>query len=205
MRDVLLAAASSVALLIAVAEPAKAAVQCFLEASAAKNITTTEVSDAFGPVTLAADGLAGGLGFGCDLALDMATGAGFGTPVIGVLARYDWNDIKTAIGSDSISGDATWMAAIRGGIKINPSVLAYVLGGVAGTSLSYAGLETDPTGILLGAGLEIDIAVKNLTIFAEYNNIQWDKSHFTPGDNIKPDTDVFRLGLRLKFNLDGGK
>ena len=36
---------------------------------------------------LAADGLAGGLGFGCQLALEQATGAGFGTPVIGMLAR----------------------------------------------------------------------------------------------------------------------
>lgn len=187
------------------ATPAAAAVQCFLEASAAKNITQTEVSDAFGPVTLAADGLAGGLGFGCDLALDMATGAGFGTPVIGVLARYDWNDIKTTIGSDTMSGDATWMVAARAGIKINPSVLAYVLGGVAGTSLSYAGLETDPQGILMGAGLEIDIAVKNLTVFAEWNRIEWDKSHVGGTETIEPATDAFRLGFRLKLDLTGGK
>lgn len=182
--------------------PANAAFRCFLEASAAKNTTSTEV-DLFGPVTLAADGLAGGLGFGCQLALEQATGAGFGTPVIGMLARYDWNDIKTTLGASDISGDATWMVAATAGIRINPSVLAYVMGGVAGTSLSYAGLETDPTGILMGAGLEIDIAVENLTLFVEYNRIEWDKEHIGGVMPVEPTTDMLRLGARLKFDFNG--
>lgn len=191
------------ALLIgATASAAKANVSCYAEASAGKNVTATRVSDEIeGPVTLAADGLTGGLGFGCDAQL--GDFSGFGAPVIGFLARYDWADLKTAIGTDGkFSTDGMWSAAARAGIKINPSVLVYGLAGVAGTELSYPGLETDPTGILLGAGLEIDIAVKNLTLFAEYNNIAWDKSKSTDGvAQLRPDTDVFRVGLRLKFDL----
>lgn len=181
---------------------AKAGVSCYAEASAGKNITATRVSDELdGPVTLAADGLTGGLGFGCDAALSEM--AGFGSPVIGFLARYDWSDLKSAMGPDGkMSSDGMWSVAARAGIKINPSVLVYGLAGIAGTELSYPGLETDPTGILLGAGMELDLAVKNLSLFAEYNHVAWDK--LKSEDNsalVRPDTDVFRVGLRLKFNV----
>lgn len=176
---------------------ARANVACYGEASAGKNVTATRVSEEIaGPIVLAADGLTGGLGFGCDWTVGAE--AGFGSPVLGFLARYDWSDLSNG----AASTDGVWQAAVRAGVKINPSTLVYGLAGIAGTELSFAGLETDPTGVLLGAGLEIDLAVKNLSLFAEYNHIAWDKAK--SADNavlVRPDTDVFRVGLRLKFDL----
>ena len=62
MRRFLTAAALAVALPTAAA----ANVACYLDASVGKTITTTRVGDPFsGPVTIAADGLQGGLGAGC--------------------------------------------------------------------------------------------------------------------------------------------
>lgn len=195
MRTYIVAAACAVALL---ATPAAAEMACFGETSAGKNITTGSATDITGPVSLSADGLTGGLGFGCQWQL--AEQAGFGTPVLGFLARYDWSDLSDAAGTGGLSSDGTWQAALTAGIKINPSVLAYGLVGVAGTSVSFKGLETDPEGLLMGAGLEIDVGVKNLSLIAEYDRINWDTSKFSA---VRPDTDVFRVGVRYKFNFGG--
>lgn len=182
------------ALAVAVsATPATSAVTCFLEGSAGKNVTTSRVSDIDGPLVVSADGLQGGVGAGCDYAIGNVV-------EVGLLARYDLPDIKTRLGTANLDGDAVWSVAARAGIRINPGTLVYGLAGIAGTELTYPGINTGPQGILLGAGLEVDIAVKNLSLFAEYDRIQWDTSK-VDGTSIKPDSDVFRVGLRLKLDF----
>ena len=156
MRKSLVAAAVAVALSDT---SALANVACFVEASAAKNITTTKADDSFvGPITIAADGLAGGVGAGCNVYIaDVAM-----SPVIGALVRYDVNEIDTAAFGESIKGQGTWMALGKFGIKPNPSSEIYALAGIAKTELSFADLKTSPNGFVYGAGLELDIGIKNL-------------------------------------------
>lgn len=166
---------------------------CYVEASAGKNITSSRVSDDIaGPVTFSADGLIGGAGLGCDVR--------FGGAVIGALARYDLSDVKTAIAGDTIKADGAWTVALRAGIKINDGTLAYALLGYSGTEIRYADLKTSPNGIMYGAGLEVDAFIPNLALFAEWNHVTWDKA--SDGlTSIRPDSDIFRVGLKLKFGV----
>lgn len=173
--------------LTAIAGAARAGVACYGEASAGKSLTATELGGT--DVSLSAEGLLGGVGIGCDVSV--------GPAVIGILARYDLMDVDTAIATS----DQMWSVAIRAGVKINPGTLVYGIGGVAGTELTYAGLETDPTGILLGAGLEIDIAQSNLKLFAEFNRIIWDETKVNGSTLLEPQSDVFRVGARYSFDL----
>ncbi len=111
MRRLVSAAAIAVALTTA----AQADVSCYLDASVGKTITTTRVGDPFsGPVTIAADGLQSGLGGGCDYTVP---GVMHGL-VIGVLGRYDLQDISTSLDAGKISSDGAWTAAARLGVKL---------------------------------------------------------------------------------------
>lgn len=166
---------------------AKAGVACYGEASAGKSLTATELGGT--DVAVSAEGLLGGVGIGCDLSV--------GPAVIGILARYDLMDVDTAIATS----DQMWSVAARAGVKINPGTLIYGLAGISGTELTFAGLETDPTGILLGAGLEIEIAQTNLKLFAEYNRIMWDETKVNGSTLLEPQSDVFRVGARYSFDL----
>lgn len=172
---------------------------CWGEVSAARSVTSASLNDDFaGPATLGLSGMAGGLAFGCDLSL-----AGqdlLGVPVVGLFGRYDLADIKSRLGAAELSSDASWQIAARAGIRINPGTLVYGLAGVAGTELSFAGLESDPQGILYGAGLEIDLAVKNLALSFEWNHIDWRRER-EGTMSLVPETDTFRVGLKLKVDI----
>lgn len=200
MTRTALAAALAVAL---TATSAAANVACYLDVSAGKTITSTRVGDSLsGPVTIAADGFQGGLGAGCDYTIP---GVMHGL-VIGVLGRYDLQDISTGIDAGKISSDAAWTAAARAGVRINPGTLAYALAGMSWTDISYPGaMEISPRGYVYGAGIEIDIGIPNLSAYVEYNHTTWGRS--TDLDvTLRPDSDTVRLGLKLKFGtVDMGK
>lgn len=183
------AAALAVAL---TAAPAAAGVTCYGELSAGKTASATS-TDLAGPVTVTASGLQGGVGIGCDYSI--------GSTVIGALARYELMDVHSTLGVGSIDIDQMWTVALRAGVKINPGTLVYGLVGISGTEVSYPGLEIDPTGITYGAGLEIDIAVENLTAFVEWSHTTFDEKKTALGANIDPESDTIRVGVRMKFDL----
>ena len=193
MRHIVPAAALAVALS---AVPAAANVACYLDVNGGKTITSTRVGDAFsGPVTIAADGLQAGLGGGCDVTVP---GIMHGL-VIGVLGRYDMQDVSTKFDGGSISSDAAWTAAARAGVRVNPGTLVYGLAGMSWTDISYSGAtEISPRGYVYGAGIEIDIGVPNLSVYAEWSHTQWGRA--TDIDvTLRPDSDTVRVGLKLKF------
>ena len=178
------------------AVPAAAGVSCYADISAGKTITSTRVGDDFsGPVTIAADGFQGGLGAGCDY---LIPGLMDGL-VIGVLGRYDLQDVSTKFAAGDISSDGAWTAAARAGVKINPGTLAYGLVGMSWTDIAYPGAtEISPRGWVYGAGLEVDIGVPNLSAYVEWNHTQWGKAEDF-GITLRPESDSVRVGLKLKF------
>jgi opacity protein-like surface antigen len=195
MRKTAIAAAFAVALLTTPAVASEFG--CWGGVSAGKGISSTRISDDIsGPVTISADGLQGGVELGCDLTQSVV--------VIGAMARYEILDLSGQIGNASYSSDAMWTVALRGGIKINPDLLAYGLVGLSGTDMTLPGISLESTGITYGAGLEFKVAIDNLKAFVE-----WTRSDFDPetalGTHISPSTDVVRVGVRYKFNFSGGK
>lgn len=176
--------------------PAFAGASCYLDVNAGKTITSTRVGDDFsGPVTIAADGFQGGLGAGCDYVIPgLMDGL-----VIGVLGRYDLQDVSTKFAAGDISSDGAWTAAARAGVKINPGTLAYGLLGMSWTDIAYPGAtEISPRGWVYGAGLEVDIGIPNLSAYVEWSHTQWGKA--TDLDlTLRPDSDTVRVGLKLKF------
>lgn len=178
------------------AMPAAANVACYVDASAGKTITSTRVGDSIdGPITIAADGLTGGLGAGCDYTIP---GLMHGL-VIGALGRYDLQDVSTGLDAGTISSDAAWTAAIRAGIRINPGALAYALGGLSWTDITYPGaMEISPRGYVYGAGLEVDIGAPNLSLYAEWSRTTWGRA--TDLDvTLRPESDTVRVGVKIKF------
>ena len=200
MRHTVPAAALAVALY---AVPAAANVACYVDVNGGKTITSTRVGDAFsGPVTIAADGLQAGLGGGCDVTVP---GIMHGL-VIGLLGRYDLQDVSTKFDGGAISSDAAWTAAARAGVRVNSGTLAYGLVGVSWTDISYPGAtEISPRGYVYGAGIEIDIGVPNLSLYAEYNRTTWGEAS-NLNVTLRPASDAVRVGLKLKFGTaDMGK
>lgn len=194
MRRIVLAAALAVAMTSA----ADAGVTCYADINAGKTITSTKVSDPWsGPVSFAADGFQGGIGGGCDY---LIPGVMHGL-VIGVLGRYDLQDISTALDAAKISSDHAWTAAARAGVKINPGTLVYGLAGMSWTEISYPGdMAISPRGYVYGAGIELDIGIPNLAGYVEWNHTTWGKaSDFDV--TIRPESDTIRVGLKLKLDI----
>lgn len=168
---------------------------CWGGVSAGKGISSTRISDDIaGPVTISADGLQGGVELGCDLTQSAI--------VIGAMARYEILDLKGQIGNTSYSADAMWTVALRGGIKINPDLLAYGLVGLSGTDMTLPGISLETTGLTYGAGLEFSVAVENLKAFVEWTRTEFD-SETMLGSHISPSSDAIRVGVRYKFNFSG--
>ena len=119
--------------------------------------------------------------------------------VIGVLGRYDLQDISTGLDAGKISSDAAWTAAVRAGVRINPGTLAYALGGLSWTDITYPGAtEISPRGYVYGAGLEVDIGVPNLSAYVEWSRTTWGRASDLDV-TIKPESDTVRVGLKLKL------
>lgn len=188
MKRILPAIALAVA---SIATPAKADVSCYLEASAAKNITSTRVDNGalLGTVTVQADGLQGGIGGGCDYLL----GSGF---KFGVLGRADRPDIKTDFATGTFSGSNIYTGAGRLGYMVNPGVEVYALAGMSWTDLNIGGTTLSPKGYLYGAGIEINTSnlMPHTSIIVEYARTNWDASTIA-GTKLSPESDVIRIGV----------
>lgn len=178
---------------------ALADVSCWLEASAAKNITSTKVTDGIaGTITVTADGLQGGLGLGCDYLL----GSGF---KVGILGRYDRPDLKTDFLADTITGSGIYMAGGRVGYLINPGVETYGLLGYSWTDISYGvDLKTKPSGMTYGAGLEINISnlLPHTSIIVEYARTNWDSTTID-ATKLSPTSDTIRVGVHYVLDFGG--
>lgn len=178
-----------------VASPASAQIACYADLSAGKTITSSSLSGPItGPVTIAADGLIGGLGAGCDYRLDRV--------LVGALARYDVVDVSSTLATGRISADDQWSIAARAGYYLTTGTLVYALVGVSRLDLSYpvalpSGGDHSP---LYGGGLEIDIGVSNISAYAEWNRVQGrSRTDELTASSVEPNSDTVRVGVRLKF------
>lgn len=167
---------------------ASAQVGCYVGGSVGGSVTQTEVPG----ITIAASGAIAGVEAGCDYKFDKI--------VVGALGRVDFSDVKSTFAAGTFKQDAAWTAALRVGYQLQPDVLTYVIGGYTGTSLDYAGLASiDRNGIMGGLGVEIKL-IGNMHGFAEWNHTEYRKwTDGVSGDQLKPSSDVARVGVRLKF------
>ena len=83
---------------------------------------------------------------------------------------------------------------------INPGTLVYGLVGISGTELRFAGIDYDPTGLVVGGGVEFNAFLDNLAVFLEYTRTTWDK-RTESGIEARPDSDVIRAGVKIKFGV----
>ena len=170
---------------------------CYIEGSAGKNVTSSRISDQVnGSVTLSADGAIAGLGAGCDLDISRF--------FVGVFGRFDFTNVSGTFADAKLGQDNQWMAAGRGGFKLNYATRVYGLAGIAGTDLTYGDLKLSPDGVVYGLGIETDIGLyglpNNISIGIEWDHIAWKKAtEFESA--LRPDTDIIRATLKLKLDL----
>jgi outer membrane immunogenic protein len=142
-----------------------------------------------------------------------------GSFVAGVYFNYDFGDnvstnLKTSLGAGidaAIAQTDSWSAGGRLGYLVNPSTLAYALGGYTQSRFELQGVSAlswgrDLDGWTVGGGLETKLA-PNWTLKGEYR--------YTEFESVKPfknlsavhlDSSVqsARLVLSYKFDLFGG-
>ena len=184
IRRLSLVLIGAIAALQLMSNVAHAGVDCYAEASGAKNVTGTEVADT---ITLQVDGFQLGLGFGCDLGMDRM--------LFGVWGRYDFTDVSNAI----LNADDYWSAGGRVGYKINDGTLVYALGGFARSDIDLGPVSTGKEGLIYGAGVEIDLSglgMPNVSGFVAWEHIDWKDT-----GAFETDSDVIRTGVRIKLNL----
>lgn len=114
----------------------------------------------------------------------------FGQFLVGVLGGYNWSAI------DAKEGE--WFVGGRGGILLDPRVLAY--GIVTWTSTEFGGQDYD--GITYGAGLEYALNHK-IFIGMEYTHTDYGSETLvnSPLLNVKSDLDEDRFMATLRLNL----
>jgi outer membrane immunogenic protein len=93
----------------------------------------------------------------------------------------------------------------RIGMKVNPSTLAYALGGYSWGHFKAEnlGYRTDwsSSGFSVGGGLETAITA-NTTLGIEYRYAQFAREDFDLGEafEVEPSSHTARVGLKYKFN-----
>lgn len=158
--------------------PAEAGATCNVEASTAWTAAKASVS---GVGDDSQDAWAGGLGGGCDIGLDAATGLDFTGWQAGVLTRYDWSSL------DGVDGQ--WSLAARLGTHIQPDMLVYGLAGA-----TFADLGGWRTGLLLGLGVERDLSMMpGWALRGEYDYNRFDVGNATLEEHM------IRLGVVYRF------
>ncbi len=202
MRHVLLAAASSAALLCSPALaadkhappadiPAPAAAfspSCYVQALAGSSINSVKVKEAdVLPLSVSATGWTVGAGVGCDLKIERV--------VLGALAR-----IELPVDTDGslIKADQAWMAGFRVGYLLNTGLMAYGLVGYTQADWKIDTESLDRKGLVLGGGLEVMIS-KHISLTAEYT--QTGLGSMSDGiTKLEPVNHSARLGLNYRFN-----
>lgn len=136
----------------------------------------------------------------------------FGNFVAGVMVDGNVSGISTDIkasgggGSASIKADYGFDILGRVGMKVNPSTLAYVLGGYSWAHFkaeaSGAGsYDWSSSGFSVGGGLETAIST-NTTLGIEYRYAQFGKDDLDSAGlvEVEPSSHTVRVGLKYKFN-----
>jgi outer membrane immunogenic protein len=150
---------------------------------------------------LSGDGIFGELSAGYD--------HDFGSFVAGVMVDANYSSIKANVLGTDLKSDYGFDILGRIGMKVNPSTLAYVLGGY---SRAHFKLDTSAfggiggnwsgNGFSVGGGLETAIS-RNITAGIEYRYSQFESEDFGTGINsieVKPSLHTVRIGLKYKFN-----
>ena len=145
------------------------------------------------------DGLFGELNAGYD--------HDFGNFVAGLMIDGNFSGISADLGAlgGHLKSDYGFDILGRVGIKVNPSSLAYVLGGYSwghfkmeegGTSYGWGS-----SGFSVGGGLETAVTT-NTTLGIEYRYAQFGSEDFDSAGvfEIKPSSHTVRVGLKYKFN-----
>lgn len=180
-----------IAALLAISFPAKAQVvpSCYIEGSAGQNISAVKTSAG---VDLSTSGLVGGGAIGCDWKL-----SGF---VIGGFGRYEFSSADGSIAALKLDTEGQWTAALRAGMMINPSVLAYGFVGYSGSAIDLSGFADDATrGIAFGAGAEIQLWIPQLSAKLEYQQTRFSDETIMPGLKAEPVSHIARVGLVYRF------
>ena len=112
---------------------------CYVAGMVSSSVSTTKAETGTGSVTIAAKGLDGTIGAGCDIVIVERFTAG-------VLARITFPDVKAALDAGSISQGMTWQAGARLGYLVNSGVLLYVPVGWSGSELKFDGSKVKTDG-----------------------------------------------------------
>ncbi len=140
----------------------------------------------------------------------------FGKLVAGVMVDGNYSGISTdlnatgGVGSASIKADYGFDILGRVGMKVNPSTLAYVLGGYSWGHFkaeastggrSIGSYDWSSSGFSVGGGLETAVST-HTTLGIEYRYAQFGDEDFGSGGLVKvePSSYTVRVGLKYKFN-----
>lgn len=183
-----IAAAITLAFLAA---PAAAKPYCYAEAVVGGSLGANKIESGGASVTIATDGYTAGIGGGCDYVLDKF--------VMGGLARASLAKIDGTFGADKLKSDAAYMLGARLGVMPNGSTLVYALAGYQWQELKIPSVDTlDGKGLVLGAGLEFDIA-PGWRMGAEFNRVGLGTFGDGSGDALKPVTYTGMLTVKRLF------
>jgi outer membrane immunogenic protein len=131
----------------------------------------------------------------------------FGNFVAGLMVDGNYSGISAGLGGfgDHLKSDYGFDVLGRIGMKVNPSTLAYVLGGYSwGHFKAEDGGDTidwSSSGFSVGGGLETAVASRT-TLGIEYRYAQFQSEDFDSGGafEVKPSSHTVRVGLKYKFN-----
>ena len=188
-----LAGVAIIAMAYWTAEAAKAnPLSCYVEASGGASVASTGVSDGGTSIDLGSEGGLIGAGGGCDLRLGKDA-------IIGGLVRGDVGSNTFKADGESAKFGNSGMIALRGGIYLNDSVLAYaIIGGmIQKLDISTVG-NTDFSGLVYGAGVEMVVDRLPVDLFAEINRYS-PSNEVIDGAIVDPEYTIFRVGIRYRF------
>ena len=154
---------------------------CYAEASAGADIAVAKS----GGTSVGETGFLVGPGLGCDLRI--------GNFVVGALGRYDW--------TNTLSSNGAWTGAGRFGYQVNQYVLPYVIVGITNADFDFGYGSKSTNALTYGLGLQVGLAA-GVSGFLEWDRASYDAQTFGSPVNIRPDTDVIRVGVR--YDLYGG-
>ncbi|MBN9066542.1 MAG: outer membrane beta-barrel protein [Rhizobiales bacterium] len=189
----------------AIASPAYDWSGFYLGASvgAGEAVNDTTLAGAFNLNGLTGDGIFGELNAGYD--------HDFGNFVAGLMVDGNYSGIKTDfLGVGHLKSDYGFDILGRIGMKVNPSTLAYVLGGYSWghfkAELPGISYGWGSSGYSVGGGLETAIST-NTTLGIEYRYAQFSDKDISSGLGappgllkVEPSSHTVRVGLKYKFN-----
>ncbi|MGN6470778.1 MAG: outer membrane protein [Rhizobiaceae bacterium] len=131
----------------------------------------------------------------------------FGGFVAGLMVDGNVSGIRADLGPSSLKSDYGFDVLARLGMKVNPSTLAYVLGGYswghfkAPSILGPGTQDWSSSGFSVGGGLETAVST-HTTLGIEYRYAKFADEDFNTGGlfKIEPSSHTVRVGLKYKFN-----